>query len=369
VYSSSPTGDSLTVTGATFSGNQAVESATGGVPPIAFGGAIFSPSRPLSITSSSFVNNQAIGASLPDSAGIPAGGAYGGAVDAQGHLSITIDRSTFQDNIAQGGASDFGGGNAAGGGLQVGGFFEPPPTTDVTNSTFDGNLAENGFGGVAFFPLAAAGGAIASFVGTVSLSNVSVIDNNALGGDGPPGSVANAATGGGIFNNYSSTMTLTNCSISGNLALGGQGGATTQIGGSAGNGADGEGGGIFNFGTLTMTGSTVSGNSAVGGAGGTNRGGVGGIGGNGVGGGILTSVYSNPYFSPPGSGTASIDNCIITGNQAIGGVGGVGTTVGTNGQGDGGGIAILDGATVSIQKTKVQGNFASTAGDDIYTGP
>ena len=34
--------------------------------------------------------------------------------------SVSIDRSSFQDNVAEGGASDFGGGNAAGGALELG---------------------------------------------------------------------------------------------------------------------------------------------------------------------------------------------------------------------------------------------------------
>ena len=41
-------------------------------------------------------------------------------------------------------------------------------------------------------------------------------------------------------------------------------------------------------------------------------------------------------------------------------------TNGADGQGLGGGIAILDGASVTIQKTRVSGNVASTADNDIY---
>ena len=80
------------------------------------GGAIFSPSRPLSITSSSFLDNQAIGTSPPEADGVPAGETFGGAIESSGP-SLTIDRSNFQRNIAQGGSSDFGGGNGAGGAL------------------------------------------------------------------------------------------------------------------------------------------------------------------------------------------------------------------------------------------------------------
>ena len=125
---------------------------------------------------------------------------------------------------------------------------------DVSNSTFDDNLAEDGFGGVGYYPVAAAGGAIAGFSGSLSLSNVNVVDNEAFGGDGPPGSAANGANGGGIFNLLGSTMTLTDCSISGNVALGGNGG-NAPYRGTAGNGAAGYGGGICSYGNLTIRGS------------------------------------------------------------------------------------------------------------------
>jgi hypothetical protein len=354
-------GSALTITGTTFIGNQAVGSPTASFP-FVMGGAIYSPVRPLSIISSSFLDNQAIGISPPAALGMPGGQAFGGAIQASGP-SVTIDRSNFQGNIVQGGSSDFGGGAAAGGALELGLFGYP--VADVSNSTFSGNLAENGFGGVGYYPLAAAGGAIAGLSGSLNLSNLNVEDNEAFGGDGPAGSAANGANGGGIFNLYGSTMTLTNCSISGNLALGGQGGDAPLSGGPAGNGANGEGGGIFNSGTLTMSGSKVSANLAIGGAGGANLGGTAGNGGNGYGGGILATAYSN-Y---PGSGSVSVDDCIVTGNQAIGGAGGAGATNGADGEGLGGGIAILDGSSVTIQKTTVRGNFASTADNNIYPAP
>ena len=66
-------GDSLTITGTTFSGNQAAGARMGGSFAVVLGGAIYSPGRPLSIVSSSFVDNQAIGTSPPVRDGVPGG--------------------------------------------------------------------------------------------------------------------------------------------------------------------------------------------------------------------------------------------------------------------------------------------------------
>ncbi len=90
---------------------------------------------------------------------------------------------------------------------------------------------------------------------------------------------------------------------------------------------------------------------------------TGGAGGNGIGGGILAT--EDPFF--PGSAFFTIDNSTITNNSAVGGFGGFGVPPGTDGQGLGGGIAILGGTTSIGSKTKVKGNHATTAGDDIYT--
>ena len=119
------------------------------------------------------------------------------------------------------------------------------------------------------------------------------------------------------------------------------------------------------MGVLTVTGDKLSGNSAIGGNGGLGNVSTGGTGGNGEGGGILTT--EDPFF--PGSASLTIDHSQITDNSAVGGFGGFGVPPGTDGQGLGGGIAILGGTTSIGSKTKVKGNHATTAGDDIYTAP
>ena len=116
-------GNSLTITGTTFSGNQAVGSPSGGSSPLCAGRRIYSPGRPLSISSSSFVDNQAIG--IKPSVRIRSTGRRRPSVGRSMYQgpSVSIDRSNFQDNVAQGGASDSGGGAAAGGALELGILF------------------------------------------------------------------------------------------------------------------------------------------------------------------------------------------------------------------------------------------------------
>ena len=101
----------------------------------------------------------------------------------------------------------------------------------------------------------------------------------------------------------------------------------------------------------------------LGGNGGLGDGSTGGTGGNGEGGGILTT--EDPFN--PGSAFSDHRHSQITDNSAIGGSGGSGQPAGADGEGLGGGIAILGGTTSIGSKTKVKGNHATTAGDDIYT--
>jgi hypothetical protein len=359
-----PFSGSLDISTTTFTSNQALGQG------LAFpqGGALFSPSRPLFIAKSTFTTNQAVAANI-GSEDAQGGQAGGGAITAYG-ASVSIEGSTFRSNLAQGGASTFGGGAAAGGALSLGAFFGSSSTPSaIANSSFIGNQAIGGAGGVGiFFPIPSVGGAIANLFGasTLRLNKVKVVGNQAIGGDGAPGTDGNGAQGGGIYNGaIFGTMTISHSQITGNLAQGGRGGDAAQLGGTAGNGADGQGGGIYNLYVLTVTGTRISGNTAIGGTGGTGNVSTGGAGGNGVGGGILAT--EDPFN--PGSASLTIVHCTITGNTAVMGLGGSGFPPGAVGQGLGGGIAILAGTTSIDKKTKVKGNHASTAGDNIYTGP
>src|SRR5439155_19212231 len=186
----------------------------------------------------------------------------------------------------------------------------------------------------------------------------------------------NAATnaGGGIKN--VGTLTLDRAIISGNSASGGPAGASgggfdnesdmiisnsridnnLAVGGAN---ADGIGGGINNSTTATLINCVVSGNRAEGGSAGAN----------GTGGGINNS------------GTVTLTNCTVSSNSVSGGVssaggnargGGIANDFGTanldkctvsgnsatGGRGDGGGIANKDG-TVTLENSTVSGNTAT----------
>ncbi len=81
---------------------------------------------------------------------------------------------------------------------------------------------------------------------------------------------------------------------------------------------------------MTITGSTISGNLT-----------------NAYGGGVATST-----------GSLTVTGSTISGNAATGGSGG--------GSGYGGGLYIATGAVTTLKNTRVAGNTASTAGNDIY---
>src|SRR5881394_2051179 len=200
----------------------------------------------------------------------------------------------------------------------------------------------------------------------------------------------NAATnaGGGIKN--VGTLTLDRAIISGNAASGGPAGASgggfdnesemivsnsridnnLAVGGAN---ADGIGGGINNSTTATLTNCVVSGNRAEGGSAGAN----------GTGGGINNR------------GTVTLTNCTVSSNSVSGGVssaggnargGGIANDFGTanldkctvsgnsatGGRGDGGGIANKDG-TVTLENSTVSGNTATPgpgtqAADTVASG-
>ena len=97
--------------------------------------------------------------------------------------------------------------------------------------------------------------------GNVGISNLTVENGYLIGGPGANGD------GGGILN-YG-TLTLSNCTIYNNVTYGGD--STTGD-----KGGDGRGGGIFNSGTLSLINCTLNGNFANGGGGDPGGDGVGG---------------------------------------------------------------------------------------------
>jgi CSLREA domain-containing protein len=285
--------------------------------------------------------------------GIGSPGGDGGAVYAEGGLTVTGTR--FENNIAgTGGASgdaeggagtvsstsmavDGGGaGTFAGGTGGDGGAIWAGTGAAITGSTFVGNSAGAGGGGGS-----ATGGAGGAYVNlATNPAAVAGTGGGALsgaGGDGGGGGAIYVAAGTG--NIVQSTFGTNSSGVGGGAgkATGGVG-ALVGIGSAAGGlatgntgGVGGDGGAINSAagaGTLTLTDSTLSGNAT----------GAGGTGGLAVGG--------------SAGGTDPLDNGSIAAGAAQGGLGGD--------AGNGGGIAVAGGAT--LLNVTVNGNGAGAGG-------
>jgi hypothetical protein len=311
---------SANVTSAKIVGNQALGGASfsffggsvgGGIDN--FGGAT------LSVTKSTFRNNQAISAAGPY---FGLGGAIenNAGADTLHPSTATIDQCTFTGNVASGGTGATGNGGA----LDNEG---PGATMTVTNSALIGNLAIGGPAGDGVTTLSQAlGGGVINILGILTISSSAFLGNKASAGSGGSNltpSVSEGVASGGALVNALGAATVTNCAFAGNQALGGNS--------AAGPGGIAQGGAVNNTvaGTLTIGNSTFFANTAHGGAG---AGGAGG--GLGVGGAI--DNYS-------GTGSAStVTDVIVTAttfayNQALGGSGGAGAN---GGLGVGGAIGL-----------------------------
>jgi hypothetical protein len=331
------------------------------------GGGFSGPIGALVIINSTFERNAAVG--LDAAAGsFQAASAFGGAVYNEGG-PLSINRSTFRDNVAAGGS---GGATGLGGFGAGGGVSSRGTSLTLTNSTFEGNVARSGDGANPFEILAVGGGLEHAFSGGApsSITDTKFVGNQAIGGAGlGAASMAGSAWGGGLalpFNG--SPVTLTNVQVVNNAAIGGSG---ATAGG-------GQGGGLYVSGTTaTIVGGQFSANRAVGGD--STAGGAAGAG---RGGGI----YGNSF------GGLALQGTKLNGNRAIGGVGATGgdaeggglwaagvvtlldanihgnrADAGPAGQGFGGGVFLAPGTISTInKKTKINGNHATTAGDNLY---
>jgi phospholipase/lecithinase/hemolysin len=202
-------------------------------------------------------------------------------------------------------------------------------------------------------PLSLGGGGILNEAGsTLTLDHCTVSNNTAT-------AVSNRVDifGGGLLNE--GTATVTSCTFSGDKAL--DGGGTSFFGGSVGGGIDNYGGA-----TLTVTGSTFTGNQALGNGTYTQTLGGGGINGTfsfGIGG----AIENNAGESVSSPSTATIDNCVFTGNLA----GGDGDVLGVDVGGNGGAIDNEGpGAIMTLRNSTVRGNQSglSTAAYSIGLG-
>jgi fibronectin-binding autotransporter adhesin len=382
----------LTLTNSSLAGNQAITTAGNDV----LGGGLLNNQGKATIEGTTFSGNAALGGGSSSFFS----GSAGGGIDNYEGASLSIDNSTFQNNeaISAGDASgDFF--YATGGAIEedAGVINNNPSTSTVTNSTFSNNLATGGFGVIG------QGGAIiiqSANTSTPGLVTMNVVDcvvtgNRAVGGGGGDGVTSgdSQGIGGGIYTYGGAIMNITSCTIGSNEALGGSGAlinsndpyAGAGFGGGiennfnctlnisdsvitnnvtnggatlAGPGSIAVGGGISNspHATMTMTNCVVTNNSAIAGHGGpgvnTALGSV--QAGFAFGGGVDTSNNGS---------SATIIDSLISGNQAIGSVGGGGNT---GGNGYGGGLSVgfvtlfgmTDGSQLTVIDSIVSGNLA-----------
>lgn len=167
--------------------------------------------------------------------------------------------------------------------------------------------------------LAVQGGGIDNF-GDLTVSNCTLLDNQAIGGSGDS-TTQGAANGGGIANEVGAALTVTNSTFQGNNAV-------------ASPGNDSFGGGLLNLGEAAVSGCTFAGNHVTGGG--------------------STSYYAGSY----GGGLFSFDNSILTvsnstfiGNESIAASGPY--------YSDAAALDVEIGAVATISNTRFVGNAAA----------
>jgi hypothetical protein len=194
------------------------------------------------------------------------------------------------------------------------------------------------------------------------------VDNQAVGGSSGnsginvPGPFVDYGFGGAIADTESS-LTATNCTFSDNQALGGSnafaaGKDIIGVGGA-------EGGAIYNEvgATATITGCTLNSNQALGGTGNSGSGPVALVG-EGLGGGI-SAGYGGNLFGPT---TFTVTGCTFAQDSATGGTNNSGTASVTALVGSGvGGIALYVGGTVNVTGSTF-GNNQATGGTGNTAG-
>ncbi|TWT94191.1 dockerin type I domain-containing protein [Neorhodopirellula pilleata] len=288
----------------------------------------------------------------------------------------TLDNVTIANNTATGGTAPLDGG---------GGLYNNGATVNITGGTISGNTAIVGQG---------SGGGILS-LGTLTITNSTITNND-----------ANRAGGGIEIADGSGPTTLTDVMLTLNDALaapgngGGlhlTGGGNTQIvrGTVTGNTAASEGGGLWNgTGVMSVNGTNISNNTAGGDAADDGGGGIfnngGGLtitgvtlrdneadGTSGSGGAIFsvagdviittTTIDSNSANRAGGGIEIIAGNLILTTVNLINNdVDGGGTTAIAANPGNGGGLHVSAGATVTIVTSTITGNLAAEEGGGLW---
>ena len=300
----------------------------GGDAAFGFGGGIFidmggqqSSTAPFTFRDMVFRNNTAR-ASSP--VGDEGGRGAGGAIAFRYARNVTIERTLFEGNTAQGGDGAAAGGGALGGALHL----DHSSVTGV-DVVFRGNLARSGNssgdgrGSSTNEKADALGGAAAVQAGsTLSLTRATATGNRAIGGNA--GGEGGDAYGGAFFAEYAdANLAISGSFLQGNVAQAGNGSSA----GSAGGGAI-----MLQNSGLSLLGSRVVGNAV---ASGNGAGAVVG------GGGIYLARYN-------GAATHSITSTVIADN---------GVALGPNTTGSGGGAGVwLQGVNATITHATFDNN-------------
>ena len=332
----------LTITSSSFSGNQAIGSQVAyGSPGGSMGGAIENEDgATLTVQQTSFAGNQALGSGNGDAlaGAISDGSIYLFPFTGIG-ITTVVANCTFTNNTATGGSSAIDGG--------FGGAIEDLPGSNLTvsNSTFSGNQANVGGGSFT------SGGAIDGSPGDiVTINNSTFLHNSVIAIPGP-----GVQALGGAVDNFAA-MTITNSTFVGNLALAGPGGDDNFAGEAQGGAVLNESPGVgFPIATMTLNNCTFNTNAAIGGS--NAQTGIFYRAGSGRGGAIENF-----------SGQLTLTSCTITNNLALGGAQSVG---GPGSIGWGGGIDNNDVATMTVTNTTISGNVAQggSGGAGFNGGP
>lgn len=227
-------------------------------------------------------------------------------------------------------------------GLAAGGGIGNSGTLAVVDCAFMGNLVRGGDGSFSVDPAFLAGlgygGAISHAKDAVSLTVVrsTFRHNRAIGGSGCFSPILSGHGSGGAIGSQAALL-VSGCRFDHNLAIAGDNSTTVLPYGFGPNKATA---GAINIsgGSAVIDGSTVDHNQAIGGAGGIGSGG--GI--------VVTDVVGY-------GGNTTINNCTVAHNRALGGPA-VGT--GLAGDGLGGGLACIAGATLTVINSTVAHNHA-----------
>jgi hypothetical protein len=206
--------------------------------------------------------------------------------------------------------------------------------------------------------LAVVGGGAILNEGELRMTNVVLRDNISQGADSAWFPTGIPAQGGAIYS--LGVLAMENCVLQDNLAIGANN-SPEGLNQPGRLGGDGYGGGLFVAGgTATLTNCMFTGNTAQGGSGGRGRertdgGGQGGQGGSGFNGGDGGNGFGGGLYVDGGS--VVLRQVTITGNKAVGGFGGDApkpSRSGKAGVGEGGGIYIGALASVGLDTFTVE---------------